>query len=124
MELKASIESIKCVYPDKKLTGIFMPHLYSRTRDLADSFAQSLSMLDEAILLPIYPAREQPIPGVTSELVARDIRPGVFRGVVSMKEVPQLIDRIADSVEVLVTVGAGDLDNLADYIAERLGREL
>ena len=89
-----------------------------------DLIFTDLAVYLEVWLVDIYPAREQPIPGVTSELVARDIRPGVFRGVVSMKEVPQLIDRIADSVEVLVTVGAGDLDNLADSIAERLGREL
>lgn len=123
-ELKQCARSMRSLYEDRKITAIFQPHLYTRTRDFHREFAESLSLFDEVWLVDIYPAREQPIPGVTSELVASDIRPGVFRGVVSMKEVPQLIDRIADSVEVLVTVGAGDLDNLADSIAERLGREL
>ena len=68
-ELKAAIGAAKQLYPDKKVTGIFQPHLYSRTRDFADGFAESLDLLDECILLDIYPAREMPIEGVTSQML-------------------------------------------------------
>lgn len=119
-ELRQCAISMRGLYADKKITAIFQPHLYSRTRDFHEQFADSLSLFDEVWLLDIYPARELPIPGVTSELIAKDIRPGVFKGVVSMEQVPDLVRNIATDVEVLVTVGAGDLDNLADRITEIL----
>jgi len=73
-ELKASISSIRDLYPDRKITGVFQPHLYSRTRDFASGFAEALSLLDELILLDIYPARELPIEGVDSQLILRDVK--------------------------------------------------
>jgi UDP-N-acetylmuramate--alanine ligase len=119
MELKASIESIKALYPGKKITGIFMPHLYTRTRDLADNFAKSLSLLDEVILLPIYPAREEPIPGITSEWLLSKITQPDKR--VCSKE--GLLDYLRDKdnhFEVVATLGAGDVDLMLPQIKEIL----
>jgi UDP-N-acetylmuramate--alanine ligase len=119
MELKASIESIKALYPGKKITGIFMPHLYTRTRDLADNFAKSLSLLDEVILLPIYPAREEPIPGITSEWLLSKITQSNKR--VCSKE--GLLDYLRDKdnhFEVVATLGAGDVDLMLPQIKEIL----
>ena len=115
-ELRQCAVSVRTLYPDRRITALFQPHLYTRTRDFYRDFAESLSLFDEVWLLDIYPAREQPIPGVTSALVAENIKNGVYRGTVSLKEVPELVRRIAGEVEVLLTVGAGDLDNLADTI--------
>ncbi len=101
------------MFPDRKLTGIFQPHLFSRTRDFAAEFAESLSMLDEILLLPIYPAREQPITGIDSKLllslmnhnnkhlVQKSDFPGYFTG---------------KHLEVLITMGAGDIDTLVEPI--------
>src|SRR5213075_135346 len=72
-ELRACIASARELYPDKKITGVFQPHLFSRTRDFAEGFAKSLSLLDRLILLDIYPAREEPMPGVTSELIFKNV---------------------------------------------------
>lgn len=119
-ELKQCAVSVRELYADRRITAIFQPHLYTRTRDFYKEFAESLSLFDEVWLLEIYPAREKPIPGVTSQLLADNIRPGVCRGIVSMAEVPDLIKRLAPDVEVLVTAGAGDLDNYADMIAREL----
>ena len=119
MELKASIESIKALYPGKKITGIFMPHLYTRTRDLADNFAKSLSLLDEVILLPIYPAREEPIPGITSEWLLSKITQPDKR--VCSKE--GLLDYLRDKdnhFEVVATLGAGDVDLMLPQIKDIL----
>ena len=118
-ELKASIESIKRVYPDKKLTGIFMPHLYSRTRDLADNFAKRLSMLDEAILLPIYPAREEPIPGVTSEWLAGKVTAPIVK-VLDSNSLVSYLKENRERIELVATLGAGDVDQLIPQIAEAL----
>lgn len=118
-ELKASIESIKRVFPDKKLTGIFMPHLYSRTRDLADNFAKSLSMLDEAILLPIYPAREEPIPGVTSEWLAGKVTAPIVR-VLDSNSLFGYLKENKERIELVATLGAGDVDQLIPQIEEAL----
>ena len=108
-ELSASISSIKQLYPDKKVTGIFQPHLYTRTRDFSSEFAESLSQLDDLILLDIYPAREEPIDGVTSKII--------FDDVTSPEKIlinrNQLIDMVSEKdIEVLVTFGAGDIDKL------------
>lgn len=123
-ELRQCAISMRGLYADKKITAIFQPHLYTRTRDFHRQFAQSLSLFDEVWLVDIYPAREQPIPGVTSQLIANDIRRGVFKGIVGMAQVPQLVRDIAADVEVLVTVGAGDLDNLADEITGILRKSM
>lgn len=119
MELKASIESIRAIYPNKRITGIFMPHLFSRTRDLADLFAQSLSFLDEVILLPIYPARELPIEGVTSEWLASKVKAPDVK-VMDKKELINYIANSRDKQEVIATLGAGDVDLLIPQIKEAL----
>lgn len=116
-ELSASISSVKELYPDKKVLGVFQPHLYSRTRDFADQFARSLSLLDELILLDIYPAREKPIEGVTSQII--------FDKVTCKKTLckkSELLDIIRNkkNIEVLLTVGAGDIDQLLRPIKELL----
>lgn len=107
-ELSASISSVKELYPSKKVTGVFQPHLYSRTRDFADQFARSLSLLDELILLDIYPAREKPIEGVTSEIIFDKI---TCKKTLCKKD--ELINILkSKDVEVLLTIGAGDIDRM------------
>jgi UDP-N-acetylmuramate--alanine ligase len=116
-ELKASITSVKSMFPNKKITGIFQPHLFSRTRDFAKEFAESLSLLDELILLDIYPAREKPIDGITSEIILKDV--SIKSKVMSNKE--HLIDLIkGKQIEVLVTMGAGDIDTMLEPIKKVL----
>ena len=115
-ELRASIRSIREVYPDQRIVGIFQPHLYTRTRDFYREFADALSLLDEVILTEIYPAREKPIPGVTSQLILDNLRPGVPGRIIEKKDVLDVV-RHTD-FDVLMTLGAGDLDNYADSIAE------
>ena len=113
-ELKASIRSVRALYPGRKLTVIFQPHLYSRTRDFAPQFAEALSMADQVILLDIYPARELPIPGVTSQLIfdritCRDKE-------LCLRE--KLLERIKEcNFDILLTMGAGDIDRLLPEIA-------
>ena len=116
-ELKACIRSVKELYPGKKITGIFQPHLYSRTRDFADGFAESLSELNEVILLEIYPAREMPIEGVSSQMILNKIS-GTNKSLLQKKEV---IDDLKDrELEVLLTLGAGDIDQLVEPIKTEL----
>jgi len=116
-ELKASISSIRNIYPDRKITGIFQPHLYSRTRDFAPEFAEALSLLDELILLDIYPARELPIKGVDSELILRDVK--LKNKILCSREnlLPLLKEK---QLDVLVTFGAGDIDKLVPLIKDQL----
>ncbi len=116
-ELKASISSIRNLYPNRKITGIFQPHLYSRTRDFAPAFAEALSELDDLILLDIYPARELPIEGVDSELILRDVK--LKNKTLCSKEnlLPLLKEK---NLDVLVTFGAGDIDKLVPLIKEQL----
>lgn len=116
-ELEASIGAARTLYPDKKLTGIFQPHLYTRTRDFADGFAQSLDRLDEVLLLDIYPAREMPIPGVTSETLAMRMKnPNVT--VLSKKDLLEVLK--TRKLEVLMTMGAGDIDTFIEPIKNLL----
>lgn len=116
-ELTAAIESIKALYPGRKLTAVFQPHLYSRTRDFADQFARSLSLTDEVILLDIYPAREEPIEGVTPEMLLEKI--SHTRKQLCNKE--ELVDHLRTlDLEVLVTFGAGDIDRLLPAIEKML----
>ncbi len=119
-ELKQCALSMKQLYADRRITAIFQPHLYTRTRDFHKEFADSLSLFDEVWLLDIYPAREEPIPGVTSQIIADNMKPGVCKGIIGMDKVPSLVESIRDTVQVLVTVGAGDLDNYADTITSIL----
>lgn len=116
-ELKASISSIRQLYPDKKITGIFQPHLYTRTRDFAPEFAQALSALDELILLDIYPARELPIEGVSSSIIFDDVT--IDHKILTTKE--NLLDILKDkTLDVVVTFGAGDIDKLVPEIKKLL----
>jgi len=116
-ELKASIASIRNLYPNRKITGIFQPHLYTRTRDFATAFAEALSQLDELILLDIYPARELPIEGVDSDLILRDVK--LKNKTLCSKEnlLPLLKEK---ELDVLVTFGAGDIDKLVPLIKDQL----
>lgn len=119
-ELTASIRSIRQLYPDRKVTGVFQPHLYTRTRDFADDFAQSLSLLDDVILLDIYPAREEPIPGITSGVI--------FDRITSKEKVllkkAELLDFLENKeLDVLVTLGAGDIEHLLPAIKQLLEKK-
>ena len=116
-EIKAFLKAVKELYPGKKITGVFQPHLFSRTRDLADGFVESLSILDDLILLDIYPARELPIEGVTSQMLLDKIK--IKDKMLCSKE--ELIETlIRRKLEVLVTMGAGDIDQLVEPIEKRL----
>jgi len=112
-ELHALLTGAKNLFPDKKCTVIFQPHLYSRTRDFADGFAATLDMADEIILLPIYPARELPIADVTSEMIAGKMKSKNS----SVKSKDELLNWIAENKsELLITAGAGDIDTLVEPI--------
>ncbi|MCF8387548.1 MAG: UDP-N-acetylmuramate--L-alanine ligase, partial [Bacteroidales bacterium] len=116
-EIHAFVEAVKNLYPSKKISGIFQPHLYSRTRDFAEEFAKSLSLLDEIILLDIYPAREKPIEGVSSKIIFDRI--GHDNKVLLNKE--ELLNWIGNKkFEVLATIGAGDIDQLVEPIEKIL----
>jgi UDP-N-acetylmuramate--alanine ligase len=117
-ELQAGISSIREMYPDKKITGVFQPHLYTRTRDFADEFAQVLSTLDELILLDIYPARELPIEGVNSEMIIEKVTIH-DKQVCKKTNLVDLLSQMKD-MEVLVTFGAGDIDTLVSPIKNML----
>ena len=121
-ELKASIESIKALYKGRKVTGIFQPHLYSRTKDFARDFARSLSLLDELILLDIYPARETPIPGVTSQLIFDDVTISQKR-LIRKDELSSLISDEKNQLDVVILLGAGDIDLLIEPIKLILDKE-
>ncbi|MCF8307679.1 MAG: UDP-N-acetylmuramate--L-alanine ligase [Bacteroidales bacterium] len=116
-ELSACIEAVRTLFPGKKVTGIFQPHLYSRTRDFADGFAQSLDQLDEAILIPIYPAREEPIEGVSSEMIYNKMQ--AEQKYLYQKN--EIIDKLkAFDLEVILTLGAGDIDRLVKQLQSML----
>lgn len=113
-EIRQSISSIKALYPDKKVTAVFQPHLYTRTRDFYKEFAESLSLADEIILLDIYPARELPIEGVTSKLIYDNIQEGKVKTLCKKEELLDLLKK--KGIEVLITLGAGDIDNMVPQI--------
>lgn len=121
-EIKAFLRGVRELYPKRKITAIFQPHLYSRTRDLADEFAQSLSLADDVVLLEIYPAREQPIPGVSSQLIYDRINLK-NKHIIEKKD---LIDWIEanDTFEVLATIGAGDIDRFLPQISLLLEKKV
>jgi UDP-N-acetylmuramate--alanine ligase len=112
-ELTASIKSVRDLYPDRRLTVIFQPHLYTRTRDFAPGFAAALSLADEVILLPIYPAREEPIPGVTSEMILEQVT-STKKCIYSKENLIRSIE--LSNFDVLLTAGAGDIANLLPQI--------
>ena len=117
-EIYQSAKSIRELYKDRKITAIFQPHLYTRTRDFYKDFADSLSQLDEVILCDIYPAREQPIPGVTSKLIYDNLKPGVEKSMIHKEDVLDLVKN--RNFDVLIILGAGDLDNYVPQITEIL----
>lgn len=116
-ELEACIGSARAMFPHKKLTGIFQPHLFTRTRDFATGFAEALSLLDEIILLPIYPARELPIPGIDSKMLLSLIQ-NENKSLVSIDKLPEYLNN--KHIEVLLTMGAGDIDTLVEPIEKYL----
>ena len=116
-ELKAVISSVKALYATRKVTGIFQPHLYTRTRDFAAEFAASLDMLDEAVLVPLYPAREEPIPGVSSEIIFNKMKLE-NKHLVAKEDVVALLKSL--ETEVVMTMGAGNIDGIANDIVNVL----
>ena len=120
-ELSSAITSLRNIFPGRKITAIFQPHLFTRTRDFAAEFAASLSLVDKLILLDIYPAREEPIPGVTSEIIFKDVT--APEKVLIKKE--QLMDYLSEEpLDVLVTFGAGNVDRFIEPITEMLTERL
>lgn len=117
-EIAQSVKSIRELYRDKKITAIFQPHLYTRTRDFYRDFADSLSLLDEVILTDIYPAREKPIPGVSSQLIYDNLRPGIEKTLCRKEDVLNLLKD--KPLEVVIVLGAGDLDNYVPEIKKLL----
>ena len=121
-EIYQSAKSIRELYKDKRITAIFQPHLYTRTRDFYKEFADALSQLDEVVLTEIYPAREQPIEGVTSQLIYDNLKEGVKK---EMIQKDQVLDYVkSHDFEVLIVLGAGDLDNLVPQITKLLNRKI
>ncbi len=112
-EIEQSVRSIRQLYPDRRIAAIFQPHLYTRTRDFYHEFADALSMLDTVYLCDIYPAREQPIPGVTSQLIYDNLRPGIERHLVHKEDLPDIARN--GQFDVLISLGAGDIE---DYVPQ------
>ena len=117
-EIRQSILSIKQLYEGRRIKAIFQPHLYSRTKDFYQEFADALSLLDDVVLLDIYPAREEPIPGVTSQLIYDNLRPGISKHMCQKQDILDYVK--AKDFDVLVTLGAGDIENYAEEITEIL----
>jgi len=115
-EIAALVSSIRLLYPTKKIIGVFQPHLFSRTRDFEEGFVHELAQLDEAVIMPIYPAREEPIPGVTSDELVRKI------GSKARLKTPEQVLEFANSIKegVVLTIGAGDIDRIVPEMKKRL----
>ena len=120
-ELRALISGARGLYPGRKCTVIFQPHLFTRTRDFVEGFAESLDLADEVFLLPIYPARELPIEGVTSQMIVERMTPDKAR-VVSKEELLTVLSDKQD-LELVITAGAGDIDALVGPIREILEKK-
>ena len=116
-EIEATLKSVREMWPNKKLTVVFQPHLYTRTRDFYPEFAKSLSLADRVILLDIYPARELPIPGVTSEIIREQIT--VPAEILSKEALLEYIGTRFDE-GVIMTVGAGDIDRMIPVITQKI----
>ena len=121
-EILQSAKSIRELYKDKHITAIFQPHLYTRTRDFYGDFADALSLLDEVVLTEIYPAREEPIPGVTSGLIYDKLKENVKKKMIRKDEVLDFVKN--HDFEVLVVLGAGDLDNMVPQITKLLNSKI
>ena len=117
-EIYQSARSIRELYKDRRITAIFQPHLYTRTRDFYREFAEALSQLDEVVLTEIYPAREQPIEGVTSQLIYDNLKPGVDKQIINKADVLDYVR--SHDFDVLIVLGAGDLDNQVPQITKLL----
>ena len=116
-EIHALVSSVRLLYPNKKITGVFQPHLFSRTRDFFDDFARELSKMDEVIVLPIYPAREEPIEGVTSDKLVEKIALNVK----SLKSPSDALNYLSQIKEgVVLTIGAGDIDRIVEPLKKGL----
>ena len=116
-EIDALIDAVKQLYPNKRITGLFQPHLFSRTRDFADEFAESLSRLDQLFLLDIYPAREKPIPGINAEMLLEKVRLNE-KSIVNKENAAVLIS--STNPEILLTIGAGDIAHLVPAVKQAL----
>jgi UDP-N-acetylmuramate--alanine ligase len=120
-EIEKTVSTLKNLYPDKKITGIFQPHLYSRTKDFQTGFAETLNPLDKIILMDIYPAREEPIQGITSEIILEKIE-NPNKKLVSKENLLNELEK--DNNQVYVTIGAGDIDRFVEPIKELLTKRL
>lgn len=116
-EVQAFLSSVKALYPDQELTAIFQPHLFTRTRDFADEFAKSLSLADHVLVLDVYPARELPIEGVTSELIVRNVQ-SKTANLCTKAQLPDVVREMKP--RLLVTIGAGDIDTLLPLLRDSL----
>ncbi|TXI84597.1 MAG: hypothetical protein E6Q38_01730 [Crocinitomicaceae bacterium] len=116
-EIHALVSSVRLLYPNQKITGIFQPHLFSRTRDFFDGFAHELSQLDEVVLLPIYPAREEPIPGVTSDVLLEKIT-SEYKQILPAQEALHYASNVQEGV--VLTIGAGDIDRIVEPLKNAL----
>ena len=117
-EIEQSVKSIRELYQDKKIAAVFQPHLYTRTRDFYKEFADSLSLLDKVYLCDIYPAREAPIPGVTSQLIYDNLRPGMERQLIHKEDVVKCVEN--RDFDVLILLGAGDIEDYVPQIIQAL----
>lgn len=117
-EIRQSILSIRELYEGRRIKAIFQPHLYSRTKDFYQEFADALSLLDDVVLMDIYPAREEPIPGITSNLIYDNLRPGISKQIIHKDDLISCVK--AKNYDVLVTLGAGDIENYATEITNIL----
>ncbi len=120
-EIAAAVSSIRDIFPGRKLTAIFQPHLYTRTRDFADEFAQALSKVDKLIMLDIYPAREEPIPGVTSEIIYDKVT-APQKAIMVKEDLMHYLEN--EPIDVLITFGAGNIDRFIKPISEMLWERL
>ncbi|KAA6339796.1 UDP-N-acetylmuramate--L-alanine ligase [termite gut metagenome] len=117
-EIRQSLLSIRELYREKKITVVFQPHLYTRTRDFYKDFASALSLADEVLLLDIYPARELPIPGVTSQIIYDNLRPGIEKSMCSKETIIEVLK--SKDIEILITLGAGDIEDCVPAITQIL----
>ena len=120
-EIRQSILSVKHLYEGRRVKAIFQPHLYSRTRDFYREFADALSLLDDVTIVDIYPARELPIPGITSKLIYDNLRAGMKKEMCHKEEIPDIVRR--KDFDVLVTLGAGDIEDYAQEITQILNEK-
>ena len=118
-EIAAAVSSIRDIFPDRRLTAVFQPHLYTRTRDFAADFAAALDKADRLILLDIYPAREEPIPGITSDIIFDRVR-NAGKILISKEELMDTLEK--EDIDILATFGAGNIDRYTDAITEMMER--